>query len=143
VYGWRGSPKTFPVLVREGSRLSQMRFHRGRTVVAGEALIGLHASEGLVDDPDADLSEGVAVGVDLAGFGPDGLVDGKTVSLERQGRALESRSLALQQRLATREQALLAQFSALESNLVRLQGTGDSLSTALDQIASVSRQRNR
>jgi dCTP deaminase len=49
------SPKTFPVLVREGSR-------------------ALHARERLVDDDDADVSEGIAVSVDLSGLGPDGLV---------------------------------------------------------------------
>jgi flagellar hook-associated protein 2 len=73
---------------------------------------------------------------------PDGLVDGKTVSLERQSRSLENRTLSLQRRLATKEQALLAQFSALEGNLVRLQGTGSTLTAALDQIANLSRQVN-
>src|SRR6185437_11958517 len=32
------SPKTFPVLVREGSRLSQIRFRHGDAVLGGEAL---------------------------------------------------------------------------------------------------------
>ncbi|EJW12453.1 Deoxycytidine triphosphate deaminase [Rhodovulum sp. PH10] len=68
------SPRTFPVLVREGSRLSQMRFHRGRDLVTGDDLIALHRRERLVDEAGADLAEGVAVAVDLAGFGPDGLV---------------------------------------------------------------------
>ncbi|MGZ8321618.1 MAG: 2'-deoxycytidine 5'-triphosphate deaminase [Rhodoplanes sp.] len=68
------SPRTFPVLVREGSRLSQMRFHRGRAVLFGDALADLHARERLVDEDGADLDQGVAVGVDLAGFGPDGLI---------------------------------------------------------------------
>ena len=34
----------------------------------------LHARERLVDDSDADVSEGIAVSVDLSGLGPDGLV---------------------------------------------------------------------
>ncbi|MBK5961411.1 2'-deoxycytidine 5'-triphosphate deaminase [Rhodoplanes elegans] len=68
------SPRTFPVLVREGSRLSQMRFHRGRVVVSGDDLVDLQARETLVDEEGADLAEGVGVGVDLAGFGPDGLI---------------------------------------------------------------------
>jgi dCTP deaminase len=68
------SPKTFPVLVREGSRLSQIRFHRGHVPVSAEALVALHARERLVDDEAADLREGVPVGVDLAGFGADGLI---------------------------------------------------------------------
>src|SRR6202044_4037828 len=43
------SPKTFPVLVREGSRLSQIRFRRGDARLDGEALRALHARERLVD----------------------------------------------------------------------------------------------
>jgi dCTP deaminase len=61
------SPRTFPVLVREGSRLSQIRFRRGHAVLDSEALRVLHAHERLVDIDDADVSEGVAVSVDLSG----------------------------------------------------------------------------
>ena len=61
------SPRTFPVLVREGSRLSQIRFRHGNALLGGEALRALHARERLVDDDNADVSEGIAVGVDLAG----------------------------------------------------------------------------
>ena len=61
------SPKTFPVLVREGSRLSQIRFRRGQALLGAEALHALHARERLTDDADADVGEGIAVGVDLAG----------------------------------------------------------------------------
>jgi dCTP deaminase len=68
------SPLTFPVLVREGSRLSQIRFRRGHALLGADALRDLHARERLVDAEDADVSEGVAVSVDLAGLGPDGLV---------------------------------------------------------------------
>src|SRR6266567_9551542 len=68
------SPKTFPVLVREGSRLSQIRFRHGNALLDGESLRALHARERLVDDSDADVSEGIAVSVDLSGLGPDGLV---------------------------------------------------------------------
>jgi dCTP deaminase len=68
------SPKTFPVLVREGSRLSQIRFRRGHAVLDAAALAALHTLEPLVDTPDADVREGVAVGVDLAGFGAERLV---------------------------------------------------------------------
>jgi dCTP deaminase len=63
------SPKTFPVLVREGSRLSQMRLHRGAAVLDGEALRALHARERLVDRAEAVMGEGVAVSVDLSGAG--------------------------------------------------------------------------
>jgi dCTP deaminase len=62
------SPKTFPVLVREGSRLSQIRFRRGNALLSPDTLRALHASERLVDDDHADVSEGVAVSVDLSGF---------------------------------------------------------------------------
>ncbi len=65
------SPRTFPVLVREGSRLSQIRFRHGHAVLAGDALKALHERERLVDTPTPDLSDGVPVGVDLRGFGAD------------------------------------------------------------------------
>jgi dCTP deaminase len=61
------SPRTFPVLVREGSRLSQIRFRRGHALLDAEALRALHARERLVDADDADVSDGVAVSVDLSG----------------------------------------------------------------------------
>ena len=64
------SPRTFPVLVREGSRLSQIRFRRGHALLDAEALRALHERERLVDAADADVGEGIAVGVDLAGRGP-------------------------------------------------------------------------
>jgi dCTP deaminase len=68
------SPRTFPVLVREGSRLSQIRFRRGSALLDAPGLRELHARERLVDSDEADVSEGVAVGVDLSGIGPGGLV---------------------------------------------------------------------
>src|SRR5690242_5624236 len=64
------SPRTFPVLVREGSRLSQIRFRRGHALLDADELRELHARERLVDADDADVSEGVAVSVDLTGFVP-------------------------------------------------------------------------
>jgi dCTP deaminase len=66
------SPRTFPVLVREGSRLSQIRFRRGHALLDADELRELHARERLVDADDADVSEGVAVSVDLTGFAPPG-----------------------------------------------------------------------
>ena len=61
------SPRTFPVLVRQGSRLSQIRFRRGDSVLDAAQLRVLHERERLVDSDDADLTDGVAVGVDLSG----------------------------------------------------------------------------
>jgi dCTP deaminase len=68
------SPKTFPVLVREGSRLSQIRFRRGHALLDAATLRALHAKERLTDDSAADVAEGIAVGVDLAGLGPGNFV---------------------------------------------------------------------
>ena len=61
------SPRTFPVLVREGTRLSQIRFRHGHALLSADALRELHARERLVDAEEADVSEGVAVSVDLSG----------------------------------------------------------------------------
>ena len=73
------SPRTFPVLVREGSRLSQIRFRRGHALLDADALRALHARERLVDADNADVSEGVAVSVDLSGFPPLAGGEGRTV----------------------------------------------------------------
>jgi dCTP deaminase len=61
------SPKTFPVLVREGSRLSQLRLRRGAAALGADALRALHASERLVDRTEAVMGDGVAVSIDLSG----------------------------------------------------------------------------
>jgi dCTP deaminase len=85
------SPRTFPVLVREGSRLSQIRFRRGHALLGAEALRDLHGRERLVDADNADVSEGVAVSVDLSGLGPGGLVGYRAkrhtglIDVERRG----------------------------------------------------------
>jgi hypothetical protein len=70
------SPRTFPVLVREGSRLSQIRFRHGHAVLAGAALAALHERERLVDTAAPDLSDGVPVGVDLRGVDQAGVALG-------------------------------------------------------------------
>jgi dCTP deaminase len=78
--GYRGplfaeiSPKTFPVLVREGSRLSQLRLRRGDSMLSADALRALHAKERLVDRSKAVIGDGVAVSIDLAGTKKDGVV---------------------------------------------------------------------
>ncbi len=74
--GYRGplyaeiSPKTFPVLVREGTRLSQLRLRRGSAALGAEALRALHARERLVDRAEAVMGDGIAVSIDLAGANP-------------------------------------------------------------------------
>jgi dCTP deaminase len=63
------SPKTFPVLVREGSRLSQLRLRRGDASLSADALRELHARERLVDRAEAVMGDAIAVSIDLAGNG--------------------------------------------------------------------------
>lgn len=62
------SPRTFPVLVRSGSRLSQIRFRAGETRLDDKALGELHERETLVNSATPSFQSGVAVSVDLAGF---------------------------------------------------------------------------
>ncbi len=68
------SPRTFPALVRTGSRLSQIRFRRGQARLDDAAHRALHAAEALVTSAEPSISGGVAVSVDLSGFDADGLV---------------------------------------------------------------------
>lgn len=60
------SPRTFPIVVRAGSRLSQIRFRRGSARLDDAALIALHRSERLVDG-DPVIADGLAVSIDLEG----------------------------------------------------------------------------
>jgi len=77
--GYRGPlyaeicPQTFPIVVREGSRLNQIRFRAGLVETDDLALIELHNREKLVSCEHADVARGIALSVDLAG-GKDGLV---------------------------------------------------------------------
>jgi len=64
------SPKTFPILVREGSRLSQLRLRRGDAALSADDLRALHARERLVDRAEAVMGDGVAVSIDLSGQTP-------------------------------------------------------------------------
>ncbi|WP_188409101.1 2'-deoxycytidine 5'-triphosphate deaminase [Agaricicola taiwanensis] len=68
------SPRTFPVLVRTGSRLTQLRFRQGHAILTAEETAALQASDRLVDTNEPDLRDGISVTIDLAGLGPDGLV---------------------------------------------------------------------
>jgi dCTP deaminase len=68
------SPRTFPVLVRTGSRLSQMRFRAGDNRLTVQEHQALHAAQTLVFDNTVPVGEGVALSIDLKGEGRDGLV---------------------------------------------------------------------
>ncbi len=68
------SPRTFPVLVRTGSRLSQIRFRLGEPRIYDADLRALHARAGLVDREGALIRDGITFSVDLSGFGAAGLV---------------------------------------------------------------------
>jgi dCTP deaminase len=60
-------PQSFPIVVRKGSRLSQIRFRVGSAADTDAQLTELHLREQLVSDPDADISAGIALSVDLIG----------------------------------------------------------------------------
>jgi len=60
-------PQTFPILVREGSRLTQIRFRYGEPQLADAELTDLHARERLVTSTQADIQNGIALSVDLSG----------------------------------------------------------------------------
>lgn len=78
--GYRGqlylevSPRTFPIVVRTGSRLSQIRFRTGKALLSEDELHALHCAETLVAiDPPNISGGGIALSIDLAGD-KDGLV---------------------------------------------------------------------
>jgi dCTP deaminase len=60
------SPRTFPILVRKGSRLNQLRLRHGSPQFTDTQLKRLHEEVGLVDGP-ADIDGGLALTVDLRG----------------------------------------------------------------------------
>ncbi len=68
------SPRTFPVLVREGSRLSQIRFRRGEALVGDDQLAAIHAEHNLVSDAEARINAGVQLSIDLKGGGAGSLI---------------------------------------------------------------------
>lgn len=68
------SPRTFPVLVRKGSRLSQMRFRTGETRLSVAEHKALHQEQTLVFDANSEVGEGVSLSIDLEGAGSNGLV---------------------------------------------------------------------
>ncbi|RLQ87186.1 2'-deoxycytidine 5'-triphosphate deaminase [Notoacmeibacter ruber] len=74
--GYRGplwmevSPRTFPIVVRTGSRLSQIRFRIGQAILSESELQELHDAETLVAAEKPNISGGgIALSVDLRGTG--------------------------------------------------------------------------
>lgn len=68
------SPRTFPIVVRPGSRLSQVRFRRGNALLTEEDLAALHERETLVASDTPNISGGgIALSIDLNG-GESGLI---------------------------------------------------------------------
>ena len=71
-------PRTFSVIVRQGTRLSQIRFRRGSPNTSASALRRLHEQFRLVDDDKANLrGDSIAVTLDLLGEDRGGLVGWK------------------------------------------------------------------
>ncbi|MDR3374887.1 MAG: 2'-deoxycytidine 5'-triphosphate deaminase [Ancalomicrobiaceae bacterium] len=63
------SPRTFPVLVRSGSRLSQMRFRHGEARLSDEALAELHRTQIIVSGAEPQFNGGLPLSIDLIGTG--------------------------------------------------------------------------
>jgi dCTP deaminase len=72
--GYRGalyaeiSPRTFPVLVRKGSKLNQLRVRKGTPQFTDTQLRRLHAETAIVSGV-ADIDNGLALSIDLKGPG--------------------------------------------------------------------------
>ena len=64
-------PQSFPVIVRAGTRLAQLRFRSGNPNDGDRALAELHAIERLVSEG-GDIDGGIRLSVDLAGEGVGG-----------------------------------------------------------------------
>ncbi len=67
------SPRSFSILVREGSRLNQLRLRRGSPPFSDTELRRLQQEQGIVAG-EADISDGIALTVDLKGAGFNELV---------------------------------------------------------------------
>jgi dCTP deaminase len=68
------SPRTFPIVVRTGSRLSQIRFRKAAATLSETELAALHGRERLVAADAANITGGgIALSIDLSG-GRGGLI---------------------------------------------------------------------
>lgn len=76
--GYRGplyaeiSPRTFSILVRTGTRLSQIRFRRGEPTHSDDLIRDLHAREPLISSGEPNIDNGIALTVDLTGVASEG-----------------------------------------------------------------------
>ncbi len=68
------SPRTFPILAREGSRLSQIRFRSGPSTASDALIHALHKSDPLIAAGEINIDGGLALTVDLTGMVKDGPV---------------------------------------------------------------------
>ncbi len=62
------SPRTFPILARTGSRLSQIRFRSGTVSPSDDLIHELHRQKPLVTSGDVSIDNGIALSVDLSSF---------------------------------------------------------------------------
>ncbi len=62
------SPRTFPILARQGSRLSQIRFRAGASLATDDLIRQLHAKEPLITQGEVNIDCGLALSVDLSGI---------------------------------------------------------------------------
>jgi dCTP deaminase len=68
------SPRTFSILARTGSRLSQIRFRAGASLATDALIRQLHEQEGLISSGDVNIDNGLALSVDLSGIAAEGPV---------------------------------------------------------------------
>jgi dCTP deaminase len=65
------SPRTFPILARQGSRLSQIRFRAGPPTASDAIIHALHAHEPLITSGEVNIDGGLALSVDLRSIEKD------------------------------------------------------------------------
>lgn len=65
------SPRTFPILARQGSRLSQIRFRLGAPSASDALIHALHEKEPLITTGDVNIDGGLALSVDLMAMQKD------------------------------------------------------------------------
>jgi len=68
------SPRTFPVLVRAGSKLAQIRFRAAPATLSAKQHRQLHDAQTLVFDENVQVGEGVPLSIDLEGASRNRLV---------------------------------------------------------------------